>query len=427
MIMKKIIYVFVLIIIALSIMFSFALPINAMAEGEADNTTYELFVNFVTNCPNRTVATDNELTAASYIAAILETYGYGVAADMIEPFDFLEKVSLFYSQIDEVEQSSQNVVAYKRSANPDAKLMVIGTHYGNLAGRPLTTTTVIGGEGAYDNGTGVAALLAIASNLSAVELSFDIAFVFFGAELLDNAGSYAFIEQNSQEILGMINLVGVGGGDNLYAYYDEMKRSHGTFIDKIISDNDINILPAPSNRNLILDTAQTIFPYSHKGLDSSNAVFIENGIPSVNIFGYNWGGILASESATKPNISGKGSDTLENFIDMYGETAIRTKLNTVVNFVTLTVQEEGLQQTFETALSDNRYDNLTSDIVRKILKWAMLIGLAIALGVLSSRANRITRNAPPTITADSSDNTETNIESQSEDKTEKEDDIFNEF
>ncbi len=395
---------------------------------------YAFFTEFVQDNPNRTVATEYENIAANYIANKLEVMGYGPQSQLIVPFEFEENIYSFYSVVDTEARSSQNVIAYKRSSAPKAKLLVIGAKYGNLSGRPLTATKLIGGEGAYDNGTGVGALIAIADVLLLKELPFDVALVFFGAEDLDFAGSLNFIRTHGeQQILGMINLAGVGGGDNLYAYYDEVGRTHGDFLNAAIKSGGYNILAMPRNRKLINIGSAAGIPYTHKGLESSNAVFMYYGIPSVNLFGYNWEGIIASESATRGDITGGDKDTLDNFLRLYGEEQVQTRLSTVTSFVLDALEQDGFEDSFVGALADNRSTGLTSGTLRQSIKWTMIALLVVGLILLGVRAERISKKAAVELSATAEAIVEEDVfdldvqGAKADAKEEEKEDIFDEF
>lgn len=433
--MKKL-SVFLVLLVSAVLLFM-PLTINLTAQADSGDA-YNYYYDFVTAHPNRTVATEYETAAANYISTALNMVsGYDFSDIETENFEFAEDILSFYSVIDTEQRESQNVVAYKRCGAQDAKLLVIGTYYGNLVGRSVSATEVVGGEGAMDNGTGVGALLEIAKELRTAPLTFDTAFVFFGSEQLQYAGSKFFIDNTEQEIFGMINLVGVGGGDNLYAYYDEVERTHGAYLNSIIDSHGYDINPAPQNRNLINAQSVTGLPYTHKGLEASSAVFMAEGIPSVNLFGYNWGGIIASESAEHFDIAGTGNDTRENLIDLYGEGNIATRLDTVAAFAVDAVQSAEFENRFISATSDDLHRELTNDSLRKWLKWILVAALITALIIISMRSGKITANCP--IEVEPAKETEQHDDiyqlgstsSESDTETEKiendEDDIFNEF
>ena len=104
-------------------------------------------------------------------------------------------------------QPSRNVVAELNNDIEDDETLVIGAHYDTTPNSP----------GANDNGSGVAAALVVAEELSDDELPFDLRFVLFGSEEIGLNGSFAYVgglgEGESENILAMINLDVVGTGD----------------------------------------------------------------------------------------------------------------------------------------------------------------------------------------------------------------------
>ena len=101
---------------------------------------------------------------------------------------------------------SRNVVADLENDIEDDETLIIGAHY----------DTTPNSSGANDNGSGVAAALVVAEELSDDELPFDLRFVFFGSEEIGLNGSFAYVgglgEGESENILAMINLDVVGTG-----------------------------------------------------------------------------------------------------------------------------------------------------------------------------------------------------------------------
>ena len=104
-------------------------------------------------------------------------------------------------------QPSRNVVVELNNDIEDDETLVIGAHY----------DTTPGSSGANDNGSGVAAALVVAEELSDDELPFDLRFVLFGSEEIGLNGSFAYVgglgEGESEKILAMINLDVVGTGE----------------------------------------------------------------------------------------------------------------------------------------------------------------------------------------------------------------------
>ena len=104
-------------------------------------------------------------------------------------------------------QPSRNVVAELNNDIEDDETLVIGAHYDTTPNSP----------GANDNGSGVAAALVVAEELSDDELPFDLRIVLFGSEEIGLNGSFAYVgglgEGESENILAMINLDVVGTGE----------------------------------------------------------------------------------------------------------------------------------------------------------------------------------------------------------------------
>ncbi len=104
------------------------------------------------------------------------------------------------------QQPSRNVVAELENDIENDETLIIGAHYDTTPDSP----------GANDNGSGVAAALVVAEELSDDELPFDLRFVLFGSEEIGLNGSFAYVgglgEGGSENILAMINLDVVGTG-----------------------------------------------------------------------------------------------------------------------------------------------------------------------------------------------------------------------
>ena len=94
------------------------------------------------------------------------------------------------------QQPSRNVVAELNNDIEDDETLIIGAHY----------DTTPNSSGANDNGSGVAAALVVAEELSDDELPFDLRFVLFGAEEIGLNGSFAYVgglgEGESERYIG---------------------------------------------------------------------------------------------------------------------------------------------------------------------------------------------------------------------------------
>ena len=102
---------------------------------------------------------------------------------------------------------SRNVVAEKTGTGQG--VVVLGAHY----------DTVPGVQGANDNGSGTAVILAIAEELAGQELPFTVRFIAFGSEESGLRGSAHYVDSltgdERQEIIAMLNLDALGSGERV--------------------------------------------------------------------------------------------------------------------------------------------------------------------------------------------------------------------
>jgi aminopeptidase YwaD len=102
---------------------------------------------------------------------------------------------------------SRNVVAEKTGTGQG--VVVLGAHY----------DTVPGVQGANDNGSGTAAILAIAEELAGQNLPFTVRFIAFGSEELGLRGSAHYVdsltENQRREIVAMLNFDALGSGESV--------------------------------------------------------------------------------------------------------------------------------------------------------------------------------------------------------------------
>lgn len=379
--MKKVAIILVLVLIIVSL-FSFTL--TASAETEINYDAYDTFATFSKEYRQRFAGSVGESNAAQYIANKLLSYGYvsldgdnSNASNLLQTFN--GEMVIQNSQTFEYETqkfTSANVVAYKRCGNEKSKLLVLGCSYGNNYG-----AGDIKNEGAYESSSAVATLLSIASKLKTTNLDFDLAFVFFGAEYANFSGSGSFLTTNKQPILGYIDIDAIGGGDDLYIFYDDVKTPHGQLIDGLISKFGYDIKGAPFNKGLYAPSTEVMDrPYFHKGLYSANYLFMEKGIPCVHLFGYNWAEFGGGESSVNPDIIGTENDNFEYMYARYGDEFIAKRLNLASEFVCTTV----LKNT-ELATAFEKYDNSYTSLYSNGVYWGIhfaLILLAVILFVV---------------------------------------------
>lgn len=150
----------------------------------------------------REAGTEKEKETANFIVSQFKNMGY---KPQVQSFTFGKK-----------QQPSENIIV---DSNPDAKsTIVLAAHYDSTAAKH-------GSLGATDNGAGLAAMLAIAKQVSQnISEKYNIRFIAFGAEETGLAGSRYYIAELKKQpellssIVGMINFDTISGGDITYIH-----------------------------------------------------------------------------------------------------------------------------------------------------------------------------------------------------------------
>ena len=158
-------------------------------------------------------------------------------------------------------EGSQNVLAVKPGAADDGRVVVLGGHYDTVPNVP----------GANDNGSGIASLLTIATEIADARYPFTIHFVAFGAEEIGLFGSKHYVAQLTDEekrnTIAMMNFDALGSGP--------VTGALGSF-------NLTGRLAAYAEANgLQMERRATLTP----GTNSDHAPFDEAGIPVVFFLG----------------------------------------------------------------------------------------------------------------------------------------------
>jgi len=163
---------------------------------------------------------EQEAEAAQYIQNAFEEMGYETE---VQPFTLTNE--------DEEELNSQNVIAIKPGQS--TQTIVVGAHYdsGDEA------------NGADDNASGVAAMLEAAEMLFDVQTPYTIVFAAFGSEENDLDGSYAYMDELSEDEISdtivMINLDSLIAGDISYVYGDAGPGTMHEWIVEMASENGL--------------------------------------------------------------------------------------------------------------------------------------------------------------------------------------------
>ncbi len=325
--MRKVL--FIVIIIAILIC-SFAFPIS-LAAGESEPCYGYTFMNeFVTEFPSRDAGTDEERSAALNIAEEFLDIG-------LLPFAPLSDTP-YFQDFSYKGVTSQNVIGKIDNPNTD-KNIIIGAHYDGLR----SLYGLQGGDGAYDNGSGVGAMIQAARELIAIgNLSTDITFVAFGAEEKGMYGSLFMVsEMSTKEIADtvlMISIDCISAGDYLYFYTGETENALNGYMLNL-SDSlsvDVKAYPYDKHATFITTSEAAGLDYSHVALLSDNAPFMAAGINVTLLFGYNMESRILppSESLTHPDIAHSTGDTLENVETLYGYEQVNSRIDGAAKLVT---------------------------------------------------------------------------------------------
>jgi|GEM_PF-5721840 len=395
---KRLIFGFFTILLILAFTLPTALTFADSTDGLKD--PYFVFEDFSTRFKDRSAGTTGESNAADYIAEALSSIKNTSGQSLVglngnSKSDFIDQFTTTVTDASTGKDrtiSSKNVVGYLRSGKANAKLLVVCCEYGNAYSLVDAYGDAYKSEGAYEFSTSVAALLNIAYRLRSVNLSFDVAFAFFGAGCYQSRGVERFISQNQQQLLGVIDLYAVGGGDDLNVYYDEIPTAHGKFLDERIAKFSYAIKTAPFDKKYITSDVD-VFTFRHVGLMSSNYYFLKEGVPSVELFGYAWNTFGNRESSTYGNVLGTSSDTLSYMKTNYGEDRIRERLTLVSDFVVGSISTD---KDISAAFSEYKggYGGLTNRSVYWIFTGVALglVAILFAVGVIVY--SKKTDNAP---------------------------------
>ncbi len=154
---------------------------------------------------DRLAGTGNETSAADFIQAKFEEFGYTTQTQWFTAYDDYEGASF----------GSSNIIAIKQGLSDQQ--IIIGAHYDSVDDD--------GSQGADDNASGVAVLLEAAQWVANVQTPYTIVFAAFGAEEEGLWGSANYVDELSRNelknIIGMVNLDCLIAGDKSYVYGNE--------------------------------------------------------------------------------------------------------------------------------------------------------------------------------------------------------------
>jgi len=214
----------------------------------------------MTNIGTRVAGSDGETKTAQYIVSAFTAIGY---VPVNQPFT---------APSGNQSVTSSNVMAVKTGTS--SQEIIVGAHYDSTDAGP----------GADDNASGVAVMLEVAKLVQATTTPYTIRFVAFGADESGLLGSYAYLNQMSQEeiqnVIVMINLDSLVAGDVAYAYSDEGQAMVRDWALEWALGNGFNLQT--------IHNAGLKYP-DNKGIGSSDYIpFQAAGIPYVYFNSTDW-------------------------------------------------------------------------------------------------------------------------------------------
>jgi alkaline phosphatase isozyme conversion protein len=157
------------------------------------------------NIGPRTPGSEGEAKTAEYIESVFKAIGY------------VPESQPFTANAGNQTINSTNVIALKQGNSTQE--IIVGAHY-DASGE---------GSGADDNASGVAVMLETAKLVQNIQTPYSIRFIAFGAEEAGLLGSYAHLNQMSQQefenAVAMIDLDSLIAGDTAYVLSDEGVQS----------------------------------------------------------------------------------------------------------------------------------------------------------------------------------------------------------
>lgn len=346
-----------------------AVAVKSASDSFTDFATYNELENFVAGNPKREAGTEGETNAAKYLQERMKSFGFNVTS---QPFEFT------YGS---TQLESANLIVKKQSAHADAKNVIIGAHY----------DAVIDGDGVLDNGSGVAALIVIASKIANLNLPFHVTIVFFGAEEAGLIGSkyYAsemtIAEKNNTMI--MLNLDCVMAGDEVYLYTEDVTTKYEKFLlSNNFTEYGVSIKSLPLHKRAILNfKGLTDAPYYHTGQASDNSSFRVEGIPTAfylagNLSSKTFGYVETEEHGNNMHTP---NDVLNYYKDTFGIGFVY-QMETVVNSVISAL----VSSDFIAKISDARNQLVPGWAVNIVYPVVLMLILLLLFGFFCYRYHR---------------------------------------
>ncbi len=288
------------------------------------------FLNGFVKYNNRLAGSEGEKQAATDIAECLLNFdGLKAYGDNgLQEFAF---ESIFTNKY----ETSNNVIFDYIGDSKSSKKIVIGCHYDAVAFKSGTlqiNDNITSSESVAGSAANVALLLSLAKNLPALNLNYNIEFVFFGAGESNNAGSEYYVKgmtkEQQDDLLLMVNFDNVVIGKNIYFYTEEVQDDISKSFAEVAEKNNNDVKPINTmhlSKTLLNEPNEIGLDYVHLAMISDNYSFKKQKIKTINFFAgdYEEGVVLGrSEFAGKDNVMYSENDNIENISKVYGENLI---------------------------------------------------------------------------------------------------------
>lgn len=362
----------------------------AYAEGKEEvvSKAYDYAKEFVTTESNNVVGyADRMLNRREYLKGVVARLGYD---------EIVEQKFKYNNQYNNNQsEETANLIVTKKAKTETTKTVIIGTNYDNAEG---LVASIQNSQGATSNGTSVGVVLALMEELKDVDLNFNVKFVFFGASELGLLGSRYFVDNmttaEKNDLLLMINLSGIGAGDNTYLYDDEIHWEHYDYALNKAKSSNVVVSELPVDKKIILAMEGNIgLEYNHQALLNDVTPFIAKRLPTLLMFSGNYvtGGYVQSKQYG--TIMQTKDDTMAKFDEIFGNSG-KQKMNDAVTLVKAIITDEVFDKIMARSVQNKPdYSFFTTSsagivAVRWVTVAVAIIAMVVTYAVLKSRGDK---------------------------------------
>lgn len=188
----------------------------------SSDSIYKMIEEISTNYPDRSIGSENNSRASSYIKEKLENNGYTTEYQEYTafPIDYMNGKRVVPDYNNEV--IANNIIAKLPNYDSSKKDVIISAHFDSVLGTP----------GANDNASGVAMAIEISKYLKSIEnLPYNPVFVIVNGEEVKFSGSKYYVnnlteeERNNIELVITLDMVAYGNHYELWNTSEENRNS----------------------------------------------------------------------------------------------------------------------------------------------------------------------------------------------------------